>query len=538
MKNLFLFASALGAAICFTSCSKEEEFVLPTPGGNETEQPEQPGDDNPGTPTVLKYNEPFRPQIHYTPERNWINDPNGMVYLDGTWHLFYQYNPYGNQWGNMSWGHATSTDLMHWKEQDVALVKDELGDIFSGSCVIDKNNTAGFGAGAMVAFFTSAGARQQQSMAYSTDGGKNFYKYGRNPIIANTDMDDFRDPKVFWDEENHQWVMSLARGWTYAIDFYTSPNLKEWKKSGTFSTPGISGCNGGQWECPDLLTLTAPDGTKKNVLIVSVNPGGPNGGSGTYYFVGNWDGNTFTADQLTDTDGTTPLWFDYGCDNYAGVTWSNAPGGRCVFIGWMNNWSYSGDVPCNPSRSAMTLPRELCLVNTPGGLRLSQSVVKELDGIAGQWTDVTAGTAFPEGDAYHLQVTVDLSKNSVLTLASTSPNPSEGGGNGSGEVNFVDITFNLAMGAIQVKRQKDSGQVGFNGSFSRPGIRAYYSPTMKQGGEMTVDLYIDRCSLELITGDGTLASTNLLFPEKPYNSASITGQALKARVRALKNVWR
>lgn len=168
-----------------------------TPGGNETEQPDKPGDDNPGTPTVLKYDEAFRPQVHFTPERNWINDPNGMVYLDGTWHLFYQYNPYGNGWGNMSWGHATSTDLMHWKEQDVALVKDELGDIFSGSCVIDKDNTAGFGAGAMVAFFTSAGARQQQSMAYSTDGGKNFYKYGRNPIIANTDMDDFRDPKVF-----------------------------------------------------------------------------------------------------------------------------------------------------------------------------------------------------------------------------------------------------------------------------------------------------------------------------------------------------
>ena len=502
-------------ALFFTSCGEDDPgIVIPEPGQGE-EQPEQPGEDP--TPVVKAYDEAYRPQVHYTPARNWINDPNGMVYLDGTWHLFYQYNPQGNDWGNMSWGHAVSTDLMHWKEQSVALVKDKLGDIFSGSCVIDKENTAGFGKNAMVAFFTSAGERQQQSMAYSTDGGNTFTKYSGNPVIANKDMADFRDPKVFWDEENHQWVMSLARGWTFAIDFYTSPDLKKWTKSGSFEATGINACNIGQWECPDLLTLATPDGGKKNVLIVSVNPGGPNGGSGTFYFTGTWDGKTFVADD--DCLANSPLWFDQGCDNYAGVTWSNAPDGRCVFIGWMNNWSYCGAVPCYPWRSAMTLPRDLCLVDTPEGLRLSQHVSKELDGIAGQWTDVAAGATFPEGDAYHVTTEVDLSKNTTITLS-----------NGT---NDLEITFNATMGAVTIKRQKASGKIDFAGNFGMPGIRAYYSPTMKQGGVMAIDLYVDRSSVELITADGTLASTNLFFPESIYNSISA-----KARVRALKNVWR
>lgn len=510
----------LGGLLLLTlaSCGKDDpEIIIPEPGQGEEQKPDQPGEDP--TPVKKAYDEAYRPQVHYTPAMNWINDPNGMVYLDGTWHLFYQYNPQGNGWGNMSWGHATSTDLVHWKEQSVALVRDNLGDIFSGSCVIDKDNTAGFGANAMVAFFTSAGERQQQSMAYSTDGGKSFTKYSRNPIIANTDMADFRDPKVFWDEENHQWVMSLARGWTFAIDFYTSPNLKNWTKSGTFGVSAVAGCNIGQWECPDLLTLPTPDGGTKNVLIVSVNPGGPNGGSGTFYFTGEWDGKTFVADQLTDTDGSTPLWFDWGVDNYAGVTWSNAPEGRCIFIGWMNNWMYSGDVPCSPWRSAMTLPRELCLVDTPAGLRLAQHVVKELDGIAGQWTEAAAGATFPEGDAYHVQTTIDLAKTSTVVLS-----------NGTNE---LEITFHAGMGAMNIKRQKASGKIDFNGSFGKPSIRAYYSPTMKQGGEMTVDIYVDRSSVEVITADGTLASTNLFFPESIYNSISVP-----ARVRALKNVWR
>ena len=503
------------AALSTASCGNDDPgFEIPKPGqGTENPDPDQPV--NP-TPTVKSYDEAYRPQIHFTPARNWINDPNGMVYLDGTWHLFYQYNPQGNDWGNMSWGHATSTDLMHWKEQPVALIKDKLGDIFSGSCVIDKENTAGFGKNAMVAFFTSAGERQQQSMAYSTDGGKTFTKYAGNPVIANTDMADFRDPKVFWDDDNHQWVMSLARGWTFAIDFYTSPDLKKWTKSGTFAVD-IKDCNIGQWECPDLLTLPTPDGGTKHVLIVSVNPGGPNGGSGTFYFTGAWDGKTFTADA--ESLAASPLWFDHGCDNYAGVTWSNAPDGRCVFIGWMNNWSYSGAVPCSPWRSAMTLPRDLSLVNTPDGLRLAQHVAKELDGIADKWTDVSAGAAFPEGEAYHVQTTVDLSKTSIVTL--------------SNGVNDLELTFNATMGALTVKRQKASGKIDFAGNFGMPAIRAYYSPTMKQGGTMDVDIYIDRSSVEIITADGTLASTNLFFPERPYNSIS-----LPSRVRALKSVWR
>ena len=246
-----------------------------------------------------------------------MNDPNGMVYVDGTYHLFYQYNPQGNDWGNMSWGHATSTDLMHWKEQTVAMTRDELGAIFSGSAVIDKDNTAGFGANAMVALYTSAGetgdvaGKQQQSIAYSTDGGKTFTRYTGNPVIKNND-DNLRDPKVFWHEGSKQWVMALAKGWARGVEFYGSTNLTNWNHLSTFVVD-LPGRPSFQWECPDLIQFG-----NKWVLLVSVNPGGPIQGSGMMYFVGDFDGKELKADALD-----YPLWLDYGMDCYAGVTWSN-----------------------------------------------------------------------------------------------------------------------------------------------------------------------------------------------------------------------
>ena len=229
-----------------------------------------------------------------------MNDPNGMVYADGVYHLFYQYNPQGNDWGNMSWGHATSSDMIHWKEQSVALTRDDLGDIFSGSAIIDKDNTAGFGANAMVALYTSASndGKQQQSIAYSTDGGKNFTKYNANPVIRNND-DNLRDPKVFWHEGSKKWVMALAKGWLRGIEFYGSTDLKTWNHLSTFVVD-LPGRPSLQWECPDLMQMG-----DKWVLIVSVNPGGPIMGSGTMYFVGDFDGTTFKADNLE-----YPLWRD------------------------------------------------------------------------------------------------------------------------------------------------------------------------------------------------------------------------------------
>ncbi|SEA44873.1 fructan beta-fructosidase [Prevotella sp. tc2-28] len=476
------------------------------------EEPSDPsGPDEPQGPS--NYDELYRPQIHYTPAKNWINDPNGLVFLDGTYHMFYQYNPEGNGWGNMSWGHATSTDLIHWEEQPVALTRDALGAVFSGSCVIDKNNTAGFGANAMVALYTSAGetgdvaGKQQQSVAYSTDGGKTFTRYANNPVIANND-DNLRDPKVFWHEATSKWVMVLAKGWARGCEFYTSADLKNWEHASTFvydfpNRPGF------QWECPDLLQMG-----DKWVLLLSVNPQGPLVGSGMMYFVGQFDGTTFTPDALD-----YPLWLDYGMDNYAGVTWSNT-GNRKLMIGWMNNWSYSGDVPCSPWRSAMTLPRELQLVNINGKPVLTQTVVKEIEDIAGEWQP--AGPGLDVKDAYQLRLTISLDKRSVVTLS-----------NAAGEQFSFEIS--ATERALIAHRTAASGKTAFNGTFSIPSMRA---PLFTEDNKVTLDVFVDQSSVEIFTDDGTLSMTNLVFPSAIYNHLDIDGADSDASVRPLKRIWK
>ena len=321
----------------------------------------------------FEYNEKYRPLYHFTPQYGWMNDPNGMVYADGTYHLFYQYNPYGARWGNMHWGHAISKDLVNWEYQPTAIAPDKLGAIFSGSAVIDHDNTAGFGKGAMIAIFTSAGDRQTQSIAYSLDGGKTFTKYEDNPVLSDANIIDFRDPKVFWHAPSKQWVMSLAT--TQTITFYGSKNLKEWTRLSEFGE-GLGG-HGGVWECPDLFPLTY-EGKTKWVLFVSINPGGPNGGSATQYFIGDFDGKTFTPDTMN-----YPLWLDYGRDNYAGVMWSNVPAtdGRRLFIGWMSNWDYANEIPTVNFRSAMTVARTLRLAHNGEHLVVASEPVKELESL-------------------------------------------------------------------------------------------------------------------------------------------------------------
>ena len=469
-------------------------------------------DPKPEQPTVpdgsaVGRTEQYRPQIHFTPAKNWINDPNGMVYQDGTYHLFYQYNPQGNDWGNMSWGHATSTDLMHWTEQPVALTRDELGDIFSGSAVIDKNNTAGFGAGAMVALYTSASGAQQQSLAYSTDGGKSFTRYSANPVIKNDD-DNLRDPKVFWHEDSKQWVMALAKGWKMGVEFYGSKDLKSWRHLSTFFVP-LTGRPSLQWECPDLIQMG-----NKWVLLVSVNPGGPILGSGTMYFVGQFDGTAFTADELD-----YPLWLDYGMDNYAGVTWSGAPANRRIMLGWMNNWQYAGNVPCSPWRSAMTLPRELTLREYDGKPVLCSTVVSEIDRIAGQWQ--TASATFDAGSAYQLRIKLGLDKNSTVTLA-----------NSQGEKFVVDV--NASARTLTAHRTSATGKTSFNGTFSVPSMQA---PLKVEGSTVTLDLFVDQSSIELFTQEGTVSMTNLVFPTSIYNMLTVTGAAYEAQLRQLKSIW-
>ncbi len=491
-------------AVTIIGCGGDDSEPIPTP--DPTPAPTPPA------PTPSSYNEQYRPQIHFTPAKNWMNDPNGMVYANGTYHLFYQYNPQGNDWGNMSWGHATSSDLMHWKEQAVAMTRDELGAIFSGSAVIDKDNTAGFGANAMVALYTSAGetgdvaGKQQQSIAYSIDGGKTFTRYTGNPVIKNND-DNLRDPKVFWHEGSKQWVMALAKGWARGVEFYGSTNLTNWNHLSTFVID-LTGRPSFQWECPDLIQLG-----DKWVLLVSVNPGGPVLGSGMMYFVGNFDGKEFKADALD-----YPLWLDYGMDCYAGVTWSNT-GDRKIMIGWMNNWTYAGAVPCSPWRSSMTLPRELKLIEYDGKSLLTNTVVSEIDKIAGSWQ--TAGTSLDVKDAYQLRITLQLDQKSTITLS-----------NGSEEKYVLDVS--ASDRTVTAHRTSATGQTSFNGTFSVPSIQA---PLNVSGNSVTLDIFVDQSSVEVFTENGSMSMTNLVFPQSIYNCLTISGASYEAKVRQLNSIW-
>jgi len=317
-----------------------------------------------------------RPRFHFAPARNWMNDPNGLIFYKGKYHLFFQYNPEGDQWGNMSWGHATSKDLIHWDEHPVAIAYTDTHAIFSGSAVVDYFNTTGFGTvenPAMVAIFTDHthdGSRQAQSLAYSVDEGMTWTRYEGNPVL-DLEMKDFRDPKVVWNTVNEAWVMSVVKPQEFTVAFYQSRDLKSWELLSEFSNKNGTD---GVWECPDLFPLAVNnDPTQiKWVLFISVNPGGVTGGSGTHYFIGDWNGREFIADDVTTR------WLDYGRDNYAGVTFCDAPDNRRIYMGWMNNWEYAKEIPANPSRGSMTLPRELSLVTIDGQIALIQNPVKEI----------------------------------------------------------------------------------------------------------------------------------------------------------------
>ena len=504
-KHLYLFELiAVLSAFAILSCT-DSKF---------DEQPQLPPieeDGGKGEIPVSGYDEPYRPLIHYTPAKNWVNDPNGMVYVDGVYHLFYQYNPQGNEWGNLSWGHATSTDLIKWKEQPVALTRDELGDIFSGSAVYDKNNTAGFGTSTIVAIYTSSAQYQQQSLAYSTDG-QTFTKYTQNPIIANSTEPDFRDPKVFWHEESQRWIMALAMGWKYAIEFWSSPDLKNWTRLSSFSTDIVS-CNRGQWECPDLLRMEY-NGKEKWVLIVSVNPGGPVSGSGIQYFIGDFDGRQFVADSYN-----YPLWLDYGMDNYAGVTWSNTAN-RTILIGWMNNWNYAGVVPTSPWRSAMTLPRELKLIEYDGKPLLANTVVREIETIAGEWQNVTSESLNISGP-YQLRLEIDITKDGTFSLA-----------NESGE--YLEIFVSATTGKLVTRRTGNTGLISFASNYAIPTIK---SPFNTEGDKIILDIFVDQSSVEIFTQNGSMAQTNLIFPRSIYNRLQTTDMELKAQIRPLDNIW-
>lgn len=480
------------------------------------------------------YQEQFRPQFHFSPKRQWMNDPNGLVYLNGEYHLFFQYNPYSTVWAPMHWGHAVSKDLVHWEQLPIALFPDNHGSIFSGSAVYDRDNTSGLGTREnppLVAIFTyhnhflEADAKpffQSQGLAYSTDNGRNWQKYAANPVLKSDTANDFRDPKVFWHDSSKRWVMALAE--KNKLGIYSSADLKQWKHESFFGEN--LGSHGGVWECPDLIPIKSANGKQYYVLLVSINPGGPNGGSATQYFVGNFDGHTFTvdkkfSDQLKQNERAgfgKSLWVDYGRDNYAGVTWSNQPDskGNPIAIGWLNNWDYADKIPLKNWRGAMTQAREFTLVEDRKGFHLLnypvaqyQSLVTSTQTLKNITVNNEVSLQEPGNNgalAEHISMAVSGTKPLQIVL-----------GNGKEKV-VLELD---AAGKRASFNRDQSGITDFSEKFIGS-QRAPYSPI---GGKVSVDIYLDKSSVEIYIDKGRLVFTNQIFPTTPYSNITLTSDS-------------
>lgn len=481
------------------------------------------------------YEEMWRPQVHYTPRQGWMNDPNGMIYIDGEYHLFYQYHPYSNKWGPMHWGHATSVDLLHWKEHSIALFPDRFGTIFSGSVVFDSNNTSGLGTSSnppLVAVFTYAnyldvlpGEReiQSQGLAFSLDKGKTWKKYEKNPILPNPGLYDFRDPKISWHEKSKKWIMALAVG--KSIRFYQSNDLLDWRFASEFGSN--LGSQDGVWECPDLIRVEDQHGIWHDVLIVSVGNGGPNGGSGTQYFIGNFDGKGFKAN-----DGHIVKWLDYGTDNYAGVTWSNTPKDEApLFIGWMSNWDYAQEVPTVRWRSAMTSVRQLKIQDTKEGMFLTAPFIPQIANLSfpnseskGSYLGNNISVDI-EGSSHYLTFNTDLTGQIEPLVIKLSNKINEN----------LEITFDASSGLVTLDR-KSAGEVDFSAKF----IKIQTAP-MPSNDVYKVELLVDQSSVEILLNDGLVSMSTLVFPNEYWSTVFINGQGNQVNnfsVNELSSIWR
>lgn len=470
--------------------------------------------------------ETYRPAFHHTPRYGWMNDPNGMFYKDGRWHLYYQYNPYGSKWQNMTWGHSVSDDLVNWEHLPEAIRPNGLGSVFSGSCAVDHDNTAGFGSDAVIALYTSAGTSQMQSLASSTDDGLTFNIYPSNPVL--TLESEARDPKVFWNDSTKEWNMILAHALDHEMLIFSSPDMKSWTLQSSFGK-GL-GAQGGVWECPDLFELpVAGTDEKKWVLLCNINPDGPFGGSGTQYFVGDFDGKTFKAD--TDAAGNVSTkWLDYGKDHYATVTWSDAPDGRRVALGWMSNWQYAADVPTMQFRSANTLPREMGLFRAPDG-------------------EVYASSApSPELEALRGKLAAKVKKTTVGRKARSFALPSENGGIceilmdiEASKAKTVNVVFSNSQGE-KVVMQYDPAAATLSFDRTQSGITDFsegfpavtVTPTHEASGRIALRIFVDRSSMEVFGNDGEFVMTNLVFPRTPYTALSVSAEGGNAKVENLR----
>lgn len=497
--------------------------------------------------SVPAYLERYRPQYHFTPATNWTNDPNGMVYFDGEYHLFYQHNPFGSTWGHMSWGHAVSPDLVHWRHLPVAIPESDSVMAFSGSAVVDWKNTSGFGTGGrppLVALYTGHRTdrrSQSQYLAYSTDRGRSWQRYAGNPVL-DIGSAEFRDPKVFWHQASRRWVMVTVLATEHKVRLWGSPDLKRWTALSDF---GPQAAVGGVWECPDLFELPV-DGNPANtrwVLIVNLNPGGIAGGSGGQYFVGRFDGTRFTAERgnaPVAMDGGAPdatgndaaLWLDYGKDFYAGVTWSDVPraDGRRILLGWMNNWQYANQIPTAPWRSAMSVPRVVALRTTPQGIRLVQQPAAEVERLRGKRQSVAA-RAIPEGTVAlsprvagkALEIVAELEAGSAAEFGLKVRT-------GNGEETVIGI--DPKGGQLFVDRTH-SGDVGFHKDFAAGHQTA---PLRIERGRVRLRVLIDWSSVEVFAADGRVVITDQIFPSPSSDGVALYAKGGTARLVSL-HAW-
>jgi fructan beta-fructosidase len=494
-------------------------------------------------PVQEYYAEKYRPQYHFSPETNWMNDPNGLVFLDGEYHLFYQHYPDSAVWGPMHWGHAVSRDMIHWHHLPIALYPDSLGYIFSGSAVVDVNNTTGFGTKEnppMVAIFTyhdpvlekkGSIKFQNQGIAYSLDKGRTWTKYSANPVLKNPGIRDFRDPKMFWNGNTKKWNLIMAV--FDRVHIYSSPDIKNWTFESEFGK-GL-GAHGGVWECPDLFPLKA-EGTaeEKWVMLVSINPGGPNGGSATQYFTGKFDGHKFTPDA------TNTKWLDWGTDNYAGVTWSNIPSadGRRLFIGWMSNWKYATVVPTYVWRSANTIPRELTLKFENGHYSVMSRPVMEFSDLRIKSDTTTINKLSFDGERKISTGKISLMQSELFL----GFNLTEGKSDTLGIIMENELNERFIIGYSVPKKQfyinrDKAGNTDFSKAFTGISTAPYVA-----GQVLKLHLLVDASSVEMFVDDGSLVMSTLVFPTKNFNSLILfskggTAVLNKAVFHGIMRIW-
>ena len=480
------------------------------------------------------YNQVYRPQVHFSPARHWMNDPNGLIYFDGRYNLFFQYNPYGSRWGHMSWGHAVSRDLLHWRQLPVAIPQGRRFMIFSGSAVVDWHDTSGFGVGGrppLVAIYTASPRNgpgpQTQNLAYSTDGGITWRKYAGNPVL-DVGLNNFRDPMVFWYARRHRWVMVVSHATARRISFYSSPNLKTWTRTGEF---GPAGDTSGVWECPDLFELPVENrpGRTRWVLKVDAQQHDPDAGGGGQVFIGRFNGRTFIASSTR----SQPL--DLGEDYYASASWSNLPAGpaRQVMLGWMDNWLYAQNAPTSPWRGAMAFPRAVTLRLQDGTYHLMQRPIAGLAKLRYAHRGLPPCAALEGGTL--LSVPALGGAHEIRTLIRVGRRGAFSFSIGSRDGKVVKIGYDAESGRFSVARL---GRYRFSGDFDSHDA----APLASLHGDIELNMIIDRSSVEAFVNGGELTVTEMMFPtDGAYAVAVHTGGGARVErmdIWDLRSIWR